>query len=303
MQPSGNKITISQIKLVAAIAIWGGSFASTKIVVSEAAPAAVIWLRFLIAALIMGIFAWKQGELGIPSWKDAFIFLVLGFLGVTLNQWLQSAGLVTSEAATTAWILASTPVMMAILGWLFLKEKMNGLAAIGILLAAFGVILVASKGDLRAAFSGKFGQPGDILIMISAPVWAVYSILSYPVLKRHSAIKVTFFTFLFGWLLSNFQFVAASGWTEFGRLSAWGWVNLCYLSVCCSVLSYIFYNDGMQLLAPSQVGAFLNLEPLFATLVAALLLGEQILPATLLGGALILGGVWLVNRIQNTAAD
>ncbi len=302
MQPSRNKTTVSQIKLVAAIAMWGGSFTATKIVVAEAAPAAVIWLRFLIAALIMGVVAWKQGELSLPSWKDVFVFMFLGFLGVTLNQWLQSVGLVTSEAATTAWILASTPVMMAVLGWLFLREKMDGQAAFGILLAALGVILVASKGDLRAAFSGHFGKPGDILILISAPVWAIYSILSFPVLKRHSAIKVTFYTFLFGWLFSNFQFISSSGWMELARLSPWGWANLLYLSVFCSVLSYIFYNDGMQFLSASQVGAFLNLEPLFATLVAAALLGEQIVPATLLGGALILTGVWLVNRLQSASA-
>ncbi len=286
----------AQIKLVAAIAVWGGSFASTKIVVVEAAPVSVIWLRFLIAALIMGAIAFRQGELGIPSWKDALEFLMLGFLGVSLSQWLQSAGLVTSEAATTAWILASTPVMMAMLGWIFLNEKFGWFTAAGILLAAFGVILVASKGDLRAAFSGGFGHPGDILIIISAPVWAVYSILSCLALKRHSAIKVTFYTFLFGWLLCNYQFISASGWTEFARLSPWGWINLFYLSIFCSVLSYIFYNDGLQFLATSQVAAFLNLEPLVATLVAAVLLGEQIVPATLLGGALILFGVWLVNR-------
>jgi drug/metabolite transporter (DMT)-like permease len=224
--PNSRKTLTAQLKLVAAIAVWGGSFASTKIAVAEAAPIAVIWVRFLIASLILGIIAYKQGELSIPSWKDALEFLVLGFLGVTLNQWLQSAGLVTSEAATTAWILASTPVMMAILGWVFLNEKFGWYTIGGILLAAFGVILVASKGNLRAAFSGGFSQPGDILIIISAPVWAVYSILSCPVLKRHSAIKVTFYTFLFGWLLSNFQFISAAVWTEFSKLSPWGWTNV-----------------------------------------------------------------------------
>lgn len=294
---SSSKTRIAQLKLVAAIAVWGGSFASTKIVVGEAAPASVIWLRFLIAALIMGAITFRQGELAIPSWKDALEFLMLGFLGVSLNQWLQSAGLVTSEAATTAWILASTPVMMAMLGWMFLNEKFGWFTAAGILLAAFGVILVASKGDLRAAFSGGFSHPGDILIIISAPVWAVYSILSCPVLKRHSAIKVTFYTILFGWLFTNFQFVSSRGWTEFADLSPWGWANLLYLSIFCSVLSYIFYNDGLQFLAASQVAAFLNLEPLVATVVAAVLLGERIVPATLLGGALILCGVWLVNRV------
>ena len=69
-----------------------------------------------------------------------------------------------------------------------------------------------------------------------------------------------------------------------------------FLGVFCSALSYIFYNDGLQALPASQVGAFLYLEPLVATLVAAVVLSEQIVLATLAGGALILLGVWQVNR-------
>ena len=162
-----------------------------------------------------------------------------------------------------------------------------------------GVILVVSKGDLKAAFSGGFGKPGDILILLSAPVWAVYSTLSCPVLERHSATKVTFYTFLFGWLLSNFQFLASSGWTEFSGLSLFGWANIIYLGVFCSALAYIFYNDGLQILPASRVAVSLYLEPLVATLVSALMLSEQIVLATIVGGACILFGVWLVSNSAN----
>jgi len=68
------------------------------------------------------------------------------------------------------------------------------------------------------------------------------------------------------------------------------------LGIFCSAISYIFYNDGLQVLPASQVGAFLYLEPLVTTLVAAFLLREQIVLATLAGGAFILLGLWLVNR-------
>jgi len=299
MQSSKSQAASAQIKLIIAVAIWGGSFISTKIAVGEMSPAAVIWLRFLIGSLILGLFAWKRGELRIPSWRDAFEFLLLGFLGITLNQWLQSSGLITSDASTTAWILATTPVLMAVLSWLFLNEKLGWSSILGILLAALGVILVVSKGDLKAAFSGGFGKPGDILILLSAPVWAVYSTLSCPVLERHSATKVTFYTFLFGWLLSNFQFLASSGWTEFSGLSLFGWANIIYLGVFCSALAYIFYNDGLQILPASRVAVSLYLEPLVATLVSALMLSEQIVLATIVGGACILFGVWLVSNSAN----
>lgn len=296
MQYTKTKTLPAKIKLTAAIFVWGGSFIATKFAVAEVSPITVIWLRFLIGWLILGYFAYRQGDLELPSWKDALHFLLLGFLGVTLNQWLQSSGLVTSEASTTAWIVSTTPVFMALLGCLFLKEKFSWTTICGILLAGVGVLLVVSKGDIASIFKNGFGKPGDILILISSPVWAVFSILSNPALKRHSSIKVTFYTLLFGWMLSSVQFLAEAKWVEFSQLTATGWTAVIYLGALCSALAYIFYNYGVQFLTASQVGAFLYLEPLVATLVSALLLAERIVPATLMGGALILFGVWLVNR-------
>lgn len=286
----------AQIKLSLSIIAWGGSFIATKYAVAEVSPITVIWLRFLIGWIILGIFAHKRGELNLPSWKDALRFAWLGFLGITLHQWMQSSGLVTSEASTTAWIVSSTPVFMALLGWLFLKEKLTWPSISGILLAGIGVLLVVSKGNFSSLFAGGFGKPGDVLILISAPVWAIYSVFSRPALQRHSATKVTFYTLLFGWMLSSIEFSLGSRWTEFSQLTISGWTAILYLGVLCSALAYIFYNDGLQVLSSSQVGAFLYIEPLVATLVSAVLLSEQIVPATIIGGACILFGVWLVNR-------
>jgi len=82
------------------------SFIATKIAVKEISPVAVVWLRFLIGIFILGFFAWKQKELELTERKDVFELLWLGFLGITLHQWLQSRGLVTSEASTTAWLVS-----------------------------------------------------------------------------------------------------------------------------------------------------------------------------------------------------
>lgn len=300
---NSSKILTAQLKLAAAIAVWGGSFIATKIAVGEVSPVTVVWSRFLIGLLILGWFAWRQGELSIPSWKDGLEFAFLGFMGITLHQFLQSSGLVTSEAATTAWIVSTTPVFMAVLGWLFLKEHLGPSGTAGIALAALGVLLVVSKGSFGGMFNGSFGRPGDILILISAPNWAIFSVMSRPALKKHTAIKVTFYVLLFGWLLTSLQFLAGRHWVEFSQLSTTGWTSIAFLGIFCSALAYIFYNDGLQALPASQVGAFLYLEPLVATLVAAAVLSEQIVLATLAGGALILFGVWLVNRAPRRLPD
>jgi drug/metabolite transporter (DMT)-like permease len=298
-----SKVFTAQLKLLAAIAVWGGSFIATKLAVGEVSPVVVVWSRFLIGFLILGWFAWRHGELSIPTWKDGLEFAFLGFMGIALHQWLQSSGLVTSEAATTAWIVSTSPVFMAVLGWLFLKEHLGVIGTLGIVLATLGVPLVISKGSLTGIFSGGFGQPGDILILISALNWAIFSVMARPALQRHSAIKVTFYILLFGWLFTSLQFLAGGYWHEFGQLTATGWIAIVFLGVFCSALAYIFYNDGLRVLPASQVGAFLYLEPLVATLVAALVLSEQIVFTTLVGGVLILLGVWQVSRVPRRLSE
>ena len=293
---------IAQLKLIFAIAVWGGSFIATKIAVAEISPVSVVWLRFLIGAIILGWMAWRRHELAIPSWKVGINFAWLGFLGITLHQWLQSSGLVTSEAGTTAWIVSTTPIFMAFLGWVFFKEKLTPPIILGILIATLGVVLVVSKGSFNAIIAGGFGQPGDFLILLSAPNWAIFSILCQPVLQRFSALKVTFYTLLFGWVLTSIQFIAGVHWTEYAKLSPAGWLSILFLGIFCSAISYIFYNDGLQILPASQVGAFLYFEPLAATAIAAVVLSEQIVLATLIGGILILAGVWMVNKQAEQAA-
>jgi drug/metabolite transporter (DMT)-like permease len=283
------------IKLITAIAIWGGSFIATKIAVQEVSPVTVVWLRFFIGTVILGYFAWKRKELALPKRKDVLDLLWLGFLGITLHQWLQSSGLVTSEASTTAWLVSISPIFMALLGWIFLKEKLSFRTITGFLLATIGVVLVVTKGDIRSIINGKFGVSGDILILISALNWAIFSVLSRPILERFSAIKVTFYVLFLGWLLTSVQFLFGHHWIEFNQLSTAGWASVAFLGIFCSALAYIFYNDGLKALPASKVGAFLYLEPLIATIVAAAVLSESIVLASLAGGGLILLGVWLVN--------
>ena len=271
------------------------AFIATKIAVQEVSPVTVVWLRFFIGTVILGYFAWKSKELSLPKRKDVLDLLWLGFLGITLHQWLQSSGLVTSEASTTAWLVSTAPVFMALLGWLFLKESLSSRTITGFLLATIGVVLVVTKGDIRSIFNGKFGASGDILILISALNWAIFSVLSRPILKRFSAIKVTFYVLFFGWLLTSVQFLVGHHWVEFNQLSVDGWTSIAFLGIFCSALAYIFYNDGLKLLPASKVGAFLYLEPLIATIAAAAVLSESIVLASLAGGGLILLGVWLVN--------
>jgi len=295
--PENTRIpVIPYIKLLTAIAVWGGSFIATKIALQDVSPATIIWLRFLIGLVILGVIAKNRNELKLDNRKDAIELLWLGFLGISLHQWLQSSGLVTSEASTTAWLVSTTPIFMALLGWLFYREKISLPVAGGILLATIGVLFVITKGDFSSLFSGNFGAPGDILIILSAPNWALFSVMSRPILEKYSPLKVTFYTLFFGWLFISIQFLGTRSWTEFQQISAAGWSSIIFLGVFCSALAYIFYNEGVKVFTSTQVGIFLYFEPVVATLIAALLLSETFGWGSAIGAGLIIIGVWLVNQ-------
>lgn len=279
------------------VVIWGGTFIATKIALQEVSPATIVWIRFGIGVLILGAAVLLRKQFAVPDRSEWLYFALLGFLGVTFHQWLQATGLQTAQATTTAWIVATTPVFIALLGWLVLKEKISPLRAAGMALAAAGVLLIVSKGDMRALFTGKEGTLGDLLIFISAVNWAVYTILSRRELARHPAARMMFYVMLLGWLFACIWiFGFGPGLGEVHAISAKGWAAILMLGIFGSGLAYIAWYDALQALPAAQLGVFLNIEPLVTTLLAALMLSEPIGWITLLGGAIILLGVYLVNR-------
>jgi drug/metabolite transporter (DMT)-like permease len=284
------------LKALFAVTVWGASFVATKISLQYVSPTTVVWLRFAMGVMILGFAVGLSKQFFFPQGKDWGYFALLGFLGITFHQWLQSTGLVTAQATTTGWIIASTPIFMALLGFLLLREYLVWYQIAGIFLAALGVLLVVTKGDLAAISAGNFGTPGDFLVLISAPNWAIFSALSRSGLQRHPATRMMFFVMTFGWLFTAPLFLANAGWKQIPLIPWDGWIAVGFLGVFCSGFAYIFWYDALKVLPVAQTGVFLYLEPLITVIVAAFVLKESLLLATLLGGITILIGVWLVNR-------
>jgi len=284
------------IEASCAVVAWGGSFVATKVALRDVSPVTVVWLRFAMGTVILGAAVLLRKQFAVPSRKDALYFALLGLIGIAFHQWLQSTGLTTAQATTTAWIVATTPVFMALLGWLALKEKLRWLQAGGILVAALGVLVVVTKGDLSALAAGHVGTTGDLLILISAPNWAIFSTLSRRGLKQHPAARMMFYVMGFGWLFTTVQLLLGPGVSEVPHLALDGWLGMGFLGIFCSGLAYIFWYDALQAMPVAQTGAFVYVEPFVTVVVAAVVLGEPFLLASLAGGVAIILGVWLVNR-------
>jgi drug/metabolite transporter (DMT)-like permease len=287
---------IPYLEALFAVVVWGGSFIATKIAVGQMSPNAVVWLRFAmgIPLILLGVIIRKQ--FAFPKGNEWWYFALLGFLGISFHQWLQSNGLKTAQATTTAWIVSTSPAFIAILGWMVLKEKLNLLQSFGFVLAMVGVLAVVSKGDLSTLAVGKFGTYGDFLILISAVNWAVFSILSRRGLKDHPSTRMTFWVMAIGWTITSVAFFANKNYIEIPQLDLRGWLAMIYLGVFTTGLAYIAWFDALSQLPAAQTGAFLFVEPLTSMVVASIILNEQITLGSVLGGAVILVGIWMVNK-------
>ena len=291
-----NSKLLPYIEALFAVIVWGASFIATKVALQDTSPITIVWLRFLIGVIILGLVVVTRKQFTLPEKKEWGYFALLGFLGITFHQWLQSNALQTSEAGTTAWIVSTTPVFMALLGWFLLKERPGWTKNLGILLAFLGVLVVVSRGDLSSISIGKFGAPGDVLVLISSINWAVFSALSRRGLKSHPASLMMFYLMVFGWAFTTLLFLTTSGMSQIPSITFDGWMAIGFLGIFCSGLAYIAWYDALKVLTTAETGAFLYIEPLVAVVVAFFVLGEAITPASILGGAVILFGVWLVNR-------
>ncbi len=287
---------VAIVEAAFSVIVWGASFIATKVALRYVSPLTVVWLRFAIGVVILGIAMVIRRQMAWPGAKEWGYFALLGFIGITFHQWLQSTALLTAEASTTAWIISTTPVFMALLGWLLLRERLRWLQIFGIGLAGTGVLIVVTKGNLASLVGGHFGSSGDALVMVSAANWAVFSALSRPGLQRYPATRMMFFVMISGWLFTSLLLVGSSGLGDISHLRLSGWLGIGFLGIFCSGLAYIAWYDALQVMPASQLGVFLYLEPLVAVGVAALVLNESLTISSLLGGVTILLGVWMVNQ-------
>lgn len=296
MTDDGVAATRAWLKAMIAVVVWGASFIATKVALNDLSPVTVVWLRFGIGVIILASVVGVRHQFHRIPLRTLGYFGFLGLLGITFHQWLQSTGLQTARATTTAWIVTTIPVFMALLARVILHERLGWMGIGGIAVAALGVLVIVSEGSISSLFSGSAWTTGDVLVLASAPNWALFSILSRKGLKEHPAPVMMFYVMTAGWLCTSVLFAAGGGMAELGHVSPASWVSIAFLGILCSGIAYIFWYDGLKALPAGRVGSLIYLEPLVAMVVAAIVLSEAITPAGVGGGALILAGVWIVGR-------
>lgn len=283
-------------KLVACMALWGGTWVSGRIVAQEMSPFPAAFLRFVSASALLYLLSCRaegrwprmpRGALG----GVAF----LGLTGVFLYNALFFSGLALIPAARAAMLVACVPALVALYSALVLRAGLTALKALGIALSLSGVAVILSGGDLRSLFTHG-ADAGDLLILGCVAAWAAYTIAGGRIIRQSTPLFAVTWSCILGCamllppaLMTGLAPQAlAAGWII--------WGNLLFLGVAATGLAFIWYYDGIRALGAARASIFINLVPVFATLLSALVLGEAVGLPLLLGGAMVVLGVVLANR-------
>jgi drug/metabolite transporter (DMT)-like permease len=279
---------------------WGASFASMKIAVGEVSPFLAVWLRIVFGMSVIIPTAVLRGELRKPFRDEVIPLLFLAFLGIAFHQNIQFAGMRDAGVANSNWMIAGTPAIVAFLGWIFLKEKPNMLAIIGLVTSGIGVLFVLGRGtEGMGIFSPK--GTGDLMIAISALNWAVFHILSRQLLRDHSPAFAILWMNIFASIMQSLLvfLISPQNFSGLLHVTVGGWCAILFLGCVCSGFCYVLWYDGLSALPAARMSAFHFLQPVIGVLAAYFFMGERFTLFIYIGGAMILAGVWMVNNGKN----
>jgi len=284
------------LKLVCMTLIWGGAFISAHLVAQQAEPFSAAFVRFAIASGLLMVFARNQSAPKPKLKRKHIVWLILlGLTGIFGYNALFFEGLKTVEASRAALIIANTPITIALLSAIVLKEKLTILRIVGILISVSGALLVISRGKL----SNVIYQPltwGELCILGCVLCWAVYSLIGKVVMKDLSPLPCVAYACVIGTVALFVPAVAEGLLSEVGGYSLSVWLNLIYLGVFATVVAFVIFNQGIREIGPVKTGLFINLVPIFAVILSVIFLHESVTKSLIAGAVLVISGVYLTNR-------
>ncbi len=275
------------------IFIWGTTYISTKVLLESFSPIEILFFRIVLAYLALWLIAPRR--LPFTTLKEELLFMLAGLFGVTLFFTFQNTAINYTLASNVGTLIAIAPLFTAIGAYIFLKEgSLHPGFFIGFGLSFLGVFLILFNGN----YVLKLNPFGDLLAILSAVVWAGYSIVTRKISERQvDTILVTRKVFFYGLifllpLLALFDFqLDLTRFTSVVNL-----FNMLFLGLGASALCFITWNFAVKVLGPVKTSAYIYLGPVISILTSAIVIQERITLLAILGVGLILAGLILSER-------
>jgi drug/metabolite transporter (DMT)-like permease len=280
--------------LVLTALFWGGNAVAGKLAVGHISPMLLTAARWAIAAAILSYLGRQRFAADWSAIRAKLLFLAaLGFFGFNIfNLALYSAVQYTS-AINVSIEQAGMPMLIFIVNYLLFGLRATAGQIVGFLLSIVGVALTASHGELLRLLQLDVNF-GDALMLLAVIVYSGYTVAlrSKPDIHWQSLMIVLTATAF----VTTLPFVAAEFAYGAGILpDAKGWAIIAYTAIFPSILAQIFYIRGVEMIGANRAGLFINLVPIFGTLLSIVILGEDFRTFHAIAMALVFGGIWLAE--------
>jgi drug/metabolite transporter (DMT)-like permease len=282
----------TRLLLLFCVIVWGWTFVATKICLAYLDPYELVGLRFAIGLpLLFAVIRFKRIRMEFS--KREYRALALGAAIIALHFIMQAIALNYTSATNTGWIIAVTPLALAGLSFLILRERIGSKEVLGIVVATAGILLLISRGEFTSL--GWLSSVGDWLILVSAHTWALFTIATRDVSRSRNPMTVTLAVFLPVTLLCLLYVIVLGDIRTIVTLPPEPLIALLFLGVL-GTLTQWFWQIGIANIGAARAGIFLYLEPVATTSLAVPLLHESAGIFTIVGGLLVLAGVWWSQR-------
>jgi len=292
--PATRSVRSAYLLLTLSSLAFGGTWVAGKLAVGAIAPMLIAVSRFAIASVLLWGWARSAPSARAPlAARDLPMLLGLGLTAPVGGTLLFVYGLRMAPASDGTILTAGVgPVLSAALASIVLRERTGRWAMAGFAAAFLGLTLVIRPGGTQ----NPDRLVGDLLFLASAACWAVYALLGRAATRRFTPVGATLYAAVTATILLVPLAIVERGWGTLVGAPRAAIGGLLYLAIIGTVVSFVFLFEGINRIGVTRAASFVLLIPIFGVSLAALVLGERVSGMTLAGGALVLLGLWLVQR-------
>lgn len=287
--------------LVLTTLMWAGNAIASRLAVGNIPPMALTSLRWVAVCAVMPILLRRELVQYWPVMKVRWGFmLAMGVLGFTGFNTLMYMAAYSTTAINIGILQGSIPVFVLVGAFAVHRARIGTAQALGVAVTLAGVVVVASRGDYHVLTQLAFAF-GDIWMILACVLYAAYTV---GIRSRPAIPGLVFFTALAivacvaSWPLLAFEIASGRGYWP----TLEGWLILAFVVVCPSLASQILFLRAVDLIGPGRAGVFVNLVPVFAPLLAVLIVGEHLSPYHAVALLLVLGGIFIAERLGGRRA-
>ncbi len=295
---TGNKNIAGYICALAATALWAGNFVIARGVSDLIPPVTLAFLRWSVAVFVFTPFAIKTTVRDFKTIKQNFIYLfIVSILGVTIFNIIVYYAARTTTAINLSLISITFPVFVLVISRFILKERITLAKIAGLVIVIIGVISIITKGSVALLLSFTF-KSGDLLMLLAAIIFAVYSTLLKRKPKDISIVTLQYSTFVMGLIALSPLYIYEVATSTPVNYSTTTILSVLYVGIFASLVAFILWNSAVQYIGPSKSGMIYYTLPIFSGLLAWLFIKEGMLLTHFISGFLIITGI-IISNIKN----